>query len=38
MKNPFEARTFRFWPAFKEWKRGEAEPVERLRNELFLQL
>jgi hypothetical protein len=32
------ARVFRFWSAFKEWKRGEPESVERLRNEVFLQL
>jgi hypothetical protein len=28
------ARTFRFWPAFKDWKHGYREPVERLRQEL----
>jgi hypothetical protein len=32
------ALTFRFWAAFKEWKHGEPESVERLRNELFLRL
>jgi hypothetical protein len=32
------ARTFRFWSAFREWKHGKTEAVERLRNELFLQL
>ncbi|MFZ1135474.1 MAG: hypothetical protein WAN69_11025 [Candidatus Korobacteraceae bacterium] len=32
------AQTFRFWSAFKEWKHGETDSVERLRNELFLQL
>jgi hypothetical protein len=32
------ARTFRFWPAFKEWKHGDREPVEKLRRELFLLL
>lgn len=29
------ARLFRFWSAFKDWKRGYKEPVERLRQELF---
>lgn len=28
------ARFFRFWPAFKDWKRGYTEPVTRLREEL----
>lgn len=32
------ARTFRFWPAFKEWKHGDREPVEKLRRELSLLL
>ncbi len=32
------ARTFRFWPAFKDWKRGYREPVERLRHELLSAL
>ncbi len=32
------ARTFRFWSAFKEWKQGDTGSVERLRNELLLQL
>jgi hypothetical protein len=32
------ARTFRFWPAFKDWKRGYREPVERLRQELLSAL
>jgi|SRR5271157_1010179 len=32
------ARTFRFWSAFTEWKHGKTDSVERLRNELFLQL
>jgi hypothetical protein len=32
------ARTFRFWPAFKDWKRGYREPVERLRQELLSTL
>jgi hypothetical protein len=36
---PFRpARLFRFWSAFKDWKRGYTEPVERLRNDLFLGL
>jgi len=32
------AATFRFWEPFKDWKRGNTEPVERLRKELLLQL
>ncbi len=33
---PFRrAKSFRFWLAFKDWKRGNREPVERLRDELF---
>jgi hypothetical protein len=32
------ARVFRFWSAFKDWKRGYKEPVERLRQELFASL
>ena len=32
------ARAFRFWPAFKDWKRGYREPVERLRQELLSAL
>ena len=32
------ARVFRFWPAFKDWKRGYKEPVERLRHELTSSL
>jgi hypothetical protein len=32
------AQKFRFWSAFKEWKRGDTEPVERLRNDLLLRL
>jgi hypothetical protein len=36
---PFRrAQTFRFWSAFKHWKRGDTEPVERLRNELLINL
>ena len=36
---PFRrARVFRFWSAFKEWKRGDKEPVERLRQELLSAL
>jgi hypothetical protein len=33
-----QARVFRFWSAFKDWKRGYKEPVERLRQELFASL
>ena len=29
------ARMFRFWSAFKDWKRGYKEPVERLTQELL---
>jgi len=32
------ARVFRFWSAFKDWKRGYKKPVERLRQELFTSL
>lgn len=36
---PFRrARTIRFWQAFKDWKRGYREPVERLRQELLSAL
>jgi hypothetical protein len=28
------SRSFRFWPAFKEWKQGRPEPVEELRRQL----
>jgi len=28
------AKVFRFWSAFKDWKRGYAEPVERLCQEI----
>jgi hypothetical protein len=36
---PFRrARVFRFWSAFKDWKRGNTEPVTRLREELLLIL
>lgn len=28
------ARVFRFWEAFKDWKRGYTEPVERLRQDI----
>ena len=36
---PFRrAKTFRFWLAFKDWKRGYREPVDRLREELFSAL
>jgi hypothetical protein len=29
------ARVFRFWLAFKDWKRGYSTPVDRLRQELL---
>jgi len=32
------AKLFRFWSAFKDWKHGHAESVERLRNELRMSL
>jgi len=32
------ALVLRFWPAFKDWKRGYKEPVERLRQELIARL
>jgi hypothetical protein len=32
------ARVFRFWSAFKDWKRGYKEPVERLQQELSASL
>jgi hypothetical protein len=32
------AQEFRFWSAFKDWKRGETEPVERLRSDLLFRL
>lgn len=32
------ARFFRFWSAFKDWKRGYKEPVERLTQELLASL
>jgi hypothetical protein len=36
---PFRrARLFRFWSAFKDWKRGDTEPVARLREELSQSL
>lgn len=36
---PFRpARRFRFWPAFREWKHGNQEPVEELRKEIFRTL
>ena len=31
-------RMFRFWSAFKDWKRGYREPVERLRQDLLSAL
>jgi hypothetical protein len=34
--SPFRrARIYCFWPAFRDWKRGYKEPVERLSQELF---
>ena len=36
---PFRlARVFRFWSAFKDWKHGYREPVERLRQDLLITL
>lgn len=36
---PFQlARPFRFWSAFKDWKRGYTESVDRLRQELLSNL
>jgi hypothetical protein len=32
------ARVFRFWSAFKEWKRGNEQAVEGLRQELLSAL
>lgn len=32
------ARIFRFWPAFKDWKHGDREPVKCLRRELLAAL
>jgi hypothetical protein len=32
------ARIYRFWSAFKDWKRGHKEPVERLGQELAASL
>jgi hypothetical protein len=32
------AKVFRFWSAFKDWKRGYKEPVETLRQELVASL
>ena len=32
------ARVFRFWSAFKDWKQGYTEPLERLRQELLSAL
>lgn len=29
------ARLFRFWPAFRDWRHGDREPVKRLRQELL---
>jgi hypothetical protein len=37
--SPFRrAKVFRFWSAFKEWKRGNTEPINRLREDLLLTL
>ncbi len=36
---PFRrAAIFRFWDAFRDWKRGYTEPVQRLRNDLLSKL
>lgn len=36
---PFHrARLFRFWSAFKEWKHGHTESVERLKDDLRMSL
>jgi hypothetical protein len=36
---PFRlAQIYRFWPAFKDWKRGYKEPVERLSKDLLSAL
>ena len=32
------ARIYRFWSAFKDWKRGHKEPVERLTQEIAASL
>ena len=32
------ARIYRFWSAFKDWKRGHKEPIERLMQELAASL
>jgi hypothetical protein len=32
------AKLFRFWSAFKDWKHGHTEPVERLTNDLRMSL
>jgi hypothetical protein len=32
------AKIYRFWSAFKDWKRGHKEPVERLTHELLASL
>jgi len=32
------AKIYRFWSAFKDWKRGDKEPVERLTQELLASL
>jgi hypothetical protein len=35
---PRRAKLFRFWWAFKDFKHGRTEPVERLRNDLRMSL
>jgi hypothetical protein len=32
------AKVFRFWSAFRDWKHGDQEPVDRLRQELIAAL
>jgi hypothetical protein len=32
------AKIYRFWSAFKDWKRGHIEPVERLTHEFLASL
>ena len=36
---PFQrARIYRFWSAFKDWKRGYQDPIQRMTQELFTSL
>ena len=36
---PFRfAKVFRFWSAFKDWKQGHREPVEKVRQDLLVAL